>query len=209
MFITGLAKCIARAVCGATHVTTVALFCGSSLLCSSNCVSAAQYEAGQSVSANGNEESTGENCHWYISAVNAITLYSYTIKLQYILLGDYWEWVRPARLTVLTFKIRSSSGPQRIQWCLSSLLRPRLKCDGTCAETRFLLSAKRTSPFKSAGASVQSTTGSRVVRISGSNVGYTMFRDSVKGTGYPLHSPVSPSIPLPCVTVCHHISTGL
>jgi len=32
-----------------------------------------------------------------------------------------------------------------------------------------------------------------------------MFRGSVKGTGYPLHSPVSPSLPLPCVTVCHHI----
>jgi len=35
------------------------------------------------------------------------------------------------------------------------------------------------------GASVQSTTGSRGVRISGSNAGYTMFRSSVKGTGYP------------------------
>ena len=45
------------------------------------------------------------------------------------------------------------------------------------------------------GASVQSTTGSRGVRISGSNVGYTMFRGSVKGTGFPLHSPVSPSLP--------------
>jgi hypothetical protein len=31
----------------------------------------------------------------------------------------------------------------------------QLKCDGTCAETRFRLSAKRRSPFKSAGASVQ------------------------------------------------------
>ena len=30
----------------------------------------------------------------------------------------------------------------------------RLKCDGTRAETRFRLSAKRTSPFKSAGALV-------------------------------------------------------
>ena len=60
------------------------------------------------------------------------------------------------------------------------------------AETRFRLSAKRTSLFKSAGASVQSTTGSRGVRISGSNAGYTMFRGSVKGTGYPLHSPVFP-----------------
>ena len=57
--------------------------------------------------------------------------------------------------------------------------RLRLKCDGTLAETRFRLSTKRTSPFKSAGASVQSTTGSRGVRISCSNSGYTMFRGSV------------------------------
>ena len=87
--------------------------------------------------------------------------------------------------------------------------RLRLKRDGTRAETRFRLSAKRTSPFKSAGVSVQSTTGSRGVRISGSNAGCTMFRGSMKCTGYPLHSPVSPSLPLPCFTVCHHISTGL
>jgi hypothetical protein len=73
----------------------------------------------------------------------------------------------------------------------------RLKCDGTRAENRFRLSAKRTSPFKSAGASVQSTTGTRGVRISGSNAGYTIFRGSVKSTGYPLHSTVSPSLPLP------------
>jgi hypothetical protein len=87
--------------------------------------------------------------------------------------------------------------------------RLRLKCDGTRAETRFRLSAKRTSPIKSAGAPVQSTTGSRGVRISGINAGYNMFRGSVKSTGYTLHSPVSPSLPLPCVTVCHHISIGL
>jgi hypothetical protein len=36
-----------------------------------------------------------------------------------------------------------------------------------------------------------------------------MFRGSVKSTGYQLHSPVSPSLPLPCVTMCHHISNGL
>ena len=81
--------------------------------------------------------------------------------------------------------------------------RLQLKCDGTRAETRFPLSAKRTSPFKSEGASIQSTTGSRGVRISGSNAGYTMFRGSVKGTGYPLHSPVSPSLPPP--TVRHRV----
>jgi len=41
------------------------------------------------------------------------------------------------------------------------------------------------------------------------NAGYTKFSRSVKGFGYPLHSPVSPSLPLPCVAVCHHVSTGL
>jgi hypothetical protein len=88
-------------------------------------------------------------------------------------------------------------------------VRLRLKCDGTRGETRFRFSAKRTSPFKSAGVSVQSTTGSRRVRISGSNAGYTMFRGSVKGTGCPLQPPVSPSLPLQCVTVCHHVSIAL
>ena len=42
-----------------------------------------------------------------------------------------------------------------------------------------------------------------------SNTGYTMLRGSEKPTGYPLHSQVSPSLPLPCVTVCHHISAGV
>ena len=51
--------------------------------------------------------------------------------------------------------------------------RLRLKYDGTRAETIFRVSAKRTSPFKSVGASVQSTTGSRGVR--GGNAGYTKF----------------------------------
>ena len=72
--------------------------------------------------------------------------------------------------------------------------RGQLKCDGTRAETRYSLSAKRTSPFKSARTSVQSTSGSRDVRISSSNAGYTMFQGSVKGTGYPHHSSVSPSV---------------
>jgi len=59
------------------------------------------------------------------------------------------------------------------------------------------------------GESVQSTNGSRVVRISFRNAGYTTFRGIMKGTSYPLHSSVSPSLLLPCVTVCHHVSTGL
>jgi len=85
------------------------------------------------------------------------------------------------------------------QGTLIYVIRLRLKYDGTCTENRFRLSSKGTRPFKSAGASVQSTTGSRGVRISGINAGYTMFRDSVKNTGYPLHSVVSPSLPLPAL----------
>ena len=76
-----------------------------------------------------------------------------------------------------------------------TIRRLRLKCDGTRAETRFGLSAKRASPFKSTGESVQSTIGSRGVRISGSNVGYTVFRGSLRVLAthsirqFPLHFP--------------------
>ena len=73
--------------------------------------------------------------------------------------------------------------------------RLRLKRDGTRAGTTFRLSPKRTSPFKSAGASVQSTAGSRGVRISVSNAGHTTFRGSVRVLAthsirqFPLHFP--------------------
>jgi len=74
----------------------------------------------------------------------------------------------------------------------------------------FVFRAKWTSPFKLAGARQFSRLlAAELCGISGSNAGYTMFRGSVKGTGYPLHLPVSPSLPLPCDTVCHHISTGV
>ena len=35
------------------------------------------------------------------------------------------------------------------------------------------------------------------------------FKRSLLLPGYPLHPPVSPSLPLPCVTVCHHISNAV
>jgi len=94
----------------------------------------------------------------------------------------------------------------------TKLVRLHLKCDGTRAETRFLLTAKRTSPFKSAGASVQSTTGSRAVHISLQGLYCSckpVFCSHVTLTGYPLHSLVSPSLLLSCVTVCHHISNAV
>ena len=96
-------------------------------------------------------------------------------------------------------------------WGLSSS-RLRLKCDGTRTETRFLLSGKWTSPFQSAGVSVRSTTGRRAMHISLQGLYCSckpLFCDHVTITGYPLHSPVSPSLLYPCVTVCHHIPTGL
>jgi hypothetical protein len=105
----------------------------------------------------------------------------------------------------------------RISWQVSgcyqviflTVCRLHLKCDDTRAETRFHFSAKRTSPFKSAGVSVQSTTGSRGVRINDSNAGYTMFRISVKGTVYPFHSPVSPSLPPLRLRVQSHFNLTL
>jgi hypothetical protein len=78
-------------------------------------------------------------------------------------------------------ELRNSTHLEIIRYSSNATLR--LKCDGTSPETGFRLSAVWTSPFKSAGASVQSTAGSRGVRISGSNAGYTMFRGSVKSTG--------------------------
>jgi hypothetical protein len=90
--------------------------------------------------------------------------------------------------------------------------RGQLECDGTRAETRFRLSAKQAGPFYiGEGRQFSRLLATEVCAsalIVGSNAGYT-FRGSVKGTGYPLRSPVSPSLPLPCVTVCHHISTGV
>jgi len=85
----------------------------------------------------------------------------------------------------------------------------RSKRDGTRAETRFRLSAKRTSPFKSAGVLVQSTTGSQGVLISGQRLYRPCSDVYCKAASYPLHSHLSPSLPLPCVTVCHQVLNAL
>jgi len=125
--------------------------------------------------------------------------------------GNVEAWhtsVRPFSLVhILTLQHNLNEDVRRSALQHYTICRGQLKWDGTHAKTRFRLSAKRMSSFKTASASVQSTAGSRGVRRSGSNGGYTMFRGSVKGTGYPLHSPVS--LPLPRVTVCHSISTGV
>jgi len=84
----------------------------------------------------------------------------------------------------------------------------RLKRDGTRAETRFGLSATRTSPFKLAGVSLHSTAGSRGVRISssnGSNAGYTTFCGRVQD--YWLPTPLA-YFPFTSPTVRHRLPSG-
>jgi len=87
-----------------------------------------------------------------------------------------------------------------------------LKCDGTRTETRFRLSTKRTSPFKSAVG--VSSIDYWQASCAHQPAGFVLLvqacvLQSCDGTGYPLHTLVSPSLFLPCVTVYHHISTGL
>ena len=96
-----------------------------------------------------------------------------------------------------------------IWYLLTVIARARLKRDGTRAETRFGLSEKWTSPFKSEGESVQSTAGSRGLRISGDTMDRPCSEAQCKSSGYTLQSPISPSLPLPRVTVCHHVSNSL
>ena len=86
---------------------------------------------------------------------------------------------------------------------LTEMSIARAEPDGTRAEIRFPLAPKRTSPFKSAGQSVQSTAGNRGVRISVNNAGNTTFRGRVRVLTthsirqFPLYFPSRAS---PCAT---------
>ena len=105
------------------------------------------------------------------------------------------SWVQPCRI--------SSPGV-----VYPAVGRGLLKCDGTRAQTRFRLSAKRTSPFKSAGGRQFSRLLAAEVCASAVVIlGYGMFRGSVEG--YWSIRQFLPSLPLPCVIVCHHISAGV
>ena len=67
--------------------------------------------------------------------------------------------------------MRDASHTVKAEAVLVSTGTAETERDGTRAETRFGFPAKRTSPFISAGVSVQSAAGSRGVRISGSKAG--------------------------------------
>ena len=88
-----------------------------------------------------------------------------------------------------------------------------LKCDGTRAETRFRLSAKRTNAFKSAaGRQFSRLLAAEVCGISGSNAGYNVFRGSVKWYWVPTASAnfpfISPSVASPCAITFQPDSTA-
>ena len=116
--------------------------------------------------------------------------------------------------TAYSLKTRARCAKENLPECEADPSPPtsrgQLKYDGTRAETRFRLSAKRTSSFKSGG-------GRQFSRLLAAEVCASavvmldkpMLRGSVKSTGYPLHSLVSLSLTLPCVIVYHHISTGV
>ena len=151
-------------------------------------------------------------------------------------LGTGWQW--EGSLTL--WPLNPPSATERPQSMLY-VGRGQLKCDGTRAETTLVFRRNGRVHLNRWGASVQSTTGSRGVRISGSNAGHTMFR-ALEARKYYRSSFSSPykyrdfgldhrhiqkykncefvltthsicqfsrSLPLPCVTVCHHISTGV
>jgi len=121
--------------------------------------------------------------------------------------GAAWRCTREIVYFYYNITLNSPThfGPQRE----SDHSIARSKYDGTRAETRFVLPAKRTSPFKTAGVSVQSTAGSRVVRISGQQLYRPCSDVQCKAAGYPLHSHLSISLLLPCVTVCHQPPNAL
>ena len=87
--------------------------------------------------------------------------------------------------------------PYHLPWFADRSSIAESEREGTRAETRIGLSAKRTSPFKSAGGQF-----SRLLDRPCSDEG-------CKTTGYPLHSHLFPSLPLPCVTVCRLIPIEL
>ena len=89
-----------------------------------------------------------------------------------------------------------------------------MKRDGTRAETRFGLSAKRPSPFKLARGGGQFSL-LLAAELCASAVVMVVMLDppcsevACKTTGYKLHSHVTPRIPLPCVNEYHQVSTEL
>jgi hypothetical protein len=77
------------------------------------------------------------------------------------------------------------------------ICRGQLKCEVTVQKPDFVFRRNGRVHLNRRGRQFSRLLAAEVCVSNGSNAGYTMFRGSVKGTGYPLHSPVTPSLPLP------------
>ena len=82
-----------------------------------------------------------------------------TLQPNVFLTGIYWALGNNKELSAFPSADHSQGQLQTPQSL--SVCRLRLKCDGTRGENQISSFGERTSPFKSAGASVQSTTGQR------------------------------------------------
>jgi len=92
---------------------------------------------------------------------------------------------------------------------LPHISRLRLKCDGTRAETRFSIWAKRTSPFKSARWSGQSTTRAVRITLQGLYCSCEPVLQSCDAYSLPIPFSCFPFTSSPCVALCHHISNAV
>jgi len=119
-----------------------------------------------------------------VSCIEGILIEDFPLCLKYInkikhvlCLTQLYVYLIIILLLATSFGLKRPSSGQHLQksenagacstktlcWIPFTIIRGQLKCDGTRTETIFRLSAKRTSPFKSAGASAQSTAGSQGV----------------------------------------------
>ena len=126
------------------------------------------------------------------------------ILFLHFMIHTAWWWLLCAAETCSCYWICYNKSFVSTDNVIIACCRLRLKCD----VTDFVFSRK--------GRVHSNRQGRRFSRLLAAEVCAsavvmldTPSSEVVKGTGYLLHSSISPSLPLPCVTVFHHVSTGL
>ena len=107
----------------------------------------------------------------------------------------------------VTVRTHAQMYTKRVAYELKGI-RAETERDGTRAETRFGFPAKRTSPLYRRGCQFSRLLTAEVC----ASAVVMLDRPCLiqcKTAGYPLHSPFSPSLLHPCVSVCHHIQFPL
>ena len=95
----------------------------------------------------------------------------YKVTFTFTSISHYTTSTEVSRSSDHQASVLGGEGHRTLQSKIVTIRIARAERDGTRAETTFRLPPKRTSPFKLVGESVQSTAGSRGVRISLSNAG--------------------------------------